>query len=178
MPVGMGRSNSACSSTVFGLLVAVTACSLTKKQDDATASATAVVAMPPAPVFNVANPPAAVPGTTAPAAPQPVDVATGKVAARTAAGGGTHSTHATSTAAAAPGAGGSTAAATAATAAATGGAPAATPTLPTVRVPNAACVSTCAGQAQTCIVAAGIDAAKLTACQQNAAACTQACPSP
>jgi len=130
----MGSRSIAHTSLVFGLLVVTTGCNLTKKDsaEPTTATATAAVVVPAAPVFNVAIP---------------------------------------------QGGAGAAAAASAAAPAATGGTPAVAPaaTVPAIKLPDQACLSKCAADVQTCLAGAGMDAAKLTACQQSATTCTQGC---
>lgn len=166
-------------------LTALSACSLTKKEDDAgtAAPATAAVVMPAAPVFNVAAPQ----GTQAAEAPPGV-VNPGVVAATSKTKSGTSTTPST-TPTTATGAGGATAttvahqggtsAAATTTKAATGGATtkattaaAAAATVPQV---DMACLNSCGTKLQTCVTTAGLDAAKLTACQSVLTTCQSEC---
>jgi hypothetical protein len=173
------------SATIVTLaLAALSACSLTKKEDDAgaAANATAAVVMPAAPVFNVNTPQGTQPAEAAPAAVQPgVVTATGKTkpststTPSTATGTGGTAARATTIAAAAQG---GTNAATTARATATGGATtkAATTAAPAA-VPQVdmACVNSCGTKLQACITAAGLDGTKLAACQNVLTTCQAEC---
>ena len=163
----MGSRSIAHTSLVFGLLVVTTGCNLTKK--DSAEPTTAAVVVPAAPVFNVAIPQG---GAAAAATPLHVEETHAKLAS----GGATHQ-HSGTAGAAATAKGGAAAAASAAAPAATGGTPAVAPaaTVPAIKLPDQACLSKCAADVQTCLAGAGMDAAKLTACQQSATTCTQGC---
>jgi len=167
----MGSRSIAHTSLVFGLLVVTTGCNLTKKDsaEPTTATATAAVVVPAAPVFNVAIPQG---GAGAAATPLRVE----EIHAKVTSGGATHQ-HSGTAGAAATAKGGAAAAASAAAPAATGGTPAVAPaaTVPAIKLPDQACLSKCAADVQTCLAGAGMDAAKLTACQQSATTCTQGC---